>query len=466
MPHIRTGRDILSRPVLKIGSGCRSAFSGLKTNLISLEILINTMKLSRLNFCPILILTVLCVCLAAGCSSVNVNSKAVEPQDQAPADPEIANVLTQIDRAPDAPAAHLKLAALYIKKARVMGDFSLNRKAEQSVDTALALEPRDPSARKLKLSLLATFHRFDEAREMAQAMLQEFPDEAFIYGILTDANVELGNYEEAVSAAQKMVDLKPNSSSYARVGHLRSLHGDHLGAVEMMKLAARTADPMDKEAQSWCLVMLGREYLKAGETDKAEKVLKESLGILPGYLLALVEKARVLAGRGDLDGALNCFSEVELSLLSPEALILRGDIAAKQGQSDKADREYELAESSARNLEGDLHRLALLWADHDVRLDEALDIAAKDYETNKDIYAADILAWCLFKKERFAEADSVMKQALRLKTKDARILYHAGMIAKSLGKEKDARNYLQAALKTNPAFDLLQVEYARAALDQ
>jgi tetratricopeptide (TPR) repeat protein len=107
-----------------------------------------------------------------------------------------------------------------------------------------------------------------------------------------------------------------------------------------------------------------------------------------------------------------------------------------------------------------------LWADHDTKLDEALAIAAREHASRKDIFTADIYAWCLYKKGQFQEAKTVVAEAMRLKTKDARIFYHAGMIEKSLGNKKAAAGYLKKALETNQAFDILQAENAKKALGE
>lgn len=371
---------------------------------------------------------------------------------------------SQIEKSPNDPAGYEKLAGLYIKAARSSGNFSLNYKAEETIKKALAIAPDHKMSRMLYLSLQATFHRFPDAVALGNQLAKDYPQDSFTYGILTDANVELGNYDDAVAAAQKMVDLKPNSSSYARVGHIRSLHGDHQGAIQMFELAAKTADPMDKEANSWCYVFLGKEYLKYGELDAAEQAIDTSLSTSPNYLLARVEKARILAIRGDLKGASDQISDEAAQFISPQAYMLRGDIALKQGNKALADEEYQKAEVAAHNLEGDMHPFALLWADHDVRLDEALAIAEKDFAINKDIYAADIYAWCLYKKGRFADADAAIAKAMRLNTADARILYHAGMIKKALGDKTAGNALLASALKTDPTFDLLQADRARAEL--
>lgn len=68
--------------------------------------------------------------------------------------------------------------------------------------------------------------------------------------MLTDANIELGNYKKALEAGQKMVDLKPSMESYIRVSMLRSLYGQVEGAIEAMKIAAQIADSNNREARA------------------------------------------------------------------------------------------------------------------------------------------------------------------------------------------------------------------------
>lgn len=409
--------------------------------------------------------------LAGGgaCSSKTSDStvKAAEEKVSVDAaDADINSALKTIEKTPASPAGYIQLSTLYIKKARATGDFSLNSKAETAVNRALEIEPQNVSARKIQASLNLTFHNFQNALELASKLQKEIPNDSFVYGVLTDANVELGNYKEAVETAQKMVDLKPNSMSYARVAHLRSLHGDSLGAIEMMTLAAKTADPQDKEAQSWCLVQLGKEYFKQGDFAQAEKLFDEALQNFPNYHLALSEKGLARAAQNDFDAAIKLLTDANNRVPSVEAVIKLGDIYTKQGDSEKAKQQYELVEIIEQKIgvSNDRKRLALLWADQNIRLEEALAITKSESEARKDIYTADALAWTLFKNGQLREAKAAITEAMRLKTNDAQIFYHAGMIEKGLGKKQEAKKLLETALKLNPAFDLLQAENARAAL--
>ncbi|MBS1793175.1 MAG: tetratricopeptide repeat protein [Acidobacteria bacterium] len=419
---------------------------------------------------PLFILAAALVLAGGACAPKTGTPDTVEAaRNTAPADAndaEIKEALKLVEKAPDSPAGYVQLASVYIKRARATGDFGLNSKAETAVDKALRLAPDDASARKLKASLHLTFHRFAEGLEAGRKLQAEFPNDAFVYGVLTDANAELGNYREAVDAAQKMVDLRPNSSSYARVAHLRSLYGDANGAIEMFKTAARTADPADREAQSWCLVQLGDELWKNGRYAEAEKVYDEALANFPNFHLALAGKGRARAAQNDLETAVKLLSDALDRVPNVETAILLGDIYTKQGNLEQARQQYELVEVVEQKIgvSSDRKRLALLWADHDTRLDEALAIVRGEYETRKDIFTADALAWTLYKKGLLTDAKTTIEAALNPKANDARILYHAALIEKDLGNRAEAKKLLETALKTNPMFDLLQTDAAHKAL--
>ena len=370
-----------------------------------------------------------------------------------------------IEKSPDSTNGYLNLAAAYIRSARETGDFALNSKAEAAIARALEIEPNNLTALKLKTSLNLTFHRFADGRAMALDLLKNNPRDAFLYGALTDANVELGKYDEAVNAIQTMVDLKPEMTAYARVSYVRSLHGDSKGAIEAMNTAAKIADPGDAEAQAWCLVHLGDELFKTGKYDLAEQSYDRALQAFPDYYFALAGKGRTRAARNDWETAVKFLTESNNRVPNVENIIFLADLYSLQGKTEEAQRQYDLAEfieGKFGNL--DNRRLALLWADHNQKLDQALVIARREHELRQDISTADILAWCLAQKGEFAEAKKVMAEALRLKTKDARFYYHAGMIEKGLGDKGSAKQYLNLALQTNPAFDLLQAENAKIAL--
>jgi tetratricopeptide (TPR) repeat protein len=412
------------------------------------------------------VLTFVTLLFSSACSYQKTSAEQTAPTVTMTGDAEIDEALKVIDKMPDSPPAYNQLALVYIKRGRETGDFAFNAKAEAAVEKALQAAPNDAMARKLQASLHMTYHRFDQALDAGKQLEKEFPKDPYVYGILADAHIELGNYPEAIAAVQKMVDLKPGAASYFRVGRLRSLHGDQAGAVEMMTQSARIADPLNKEEKSWYTVQLGDEYWRRGKFAEAEKVYNESLAAFPDYHLALAAMGKFKASVGDLDGAIKYLSEAQNRIPNTETTIMLGDVYGRKGDTENAKKQYDLVEviEGKFGMKGDQKRLALFWADRGERLDEALKIATEEHALRKDIYTADVLAWCLYKKGDLTSAKKIIAEAMRLKTDDARILYHAGMIERDLGNESEAKRLIAAALKSNPAFDPIQAANAATAL--
>lgn len=414
----------------------------------------------------ILLLSALVV--LSGCSSVTLDTKtsfALADAAIVPTDSEYSSASRLIALMPDSPRGHNALAVYYIKRNRETGDFSFNTKASDAVEKALSLDASDISARKLRAALHLGFHRFDDALNEAGQLRKEFPNDPFVLGVLSDANVEMGKYTEALEATQAMVDSRPDSSSYARVAQLRSLHGDSAGAIKMMTLAAKTADPADKTLQSWCLVQLGDEHWKVGKYVEAEKIYDEALAINPGYFLALVSMGRVRASTGDFEAVEKYLNEAQSFVPNTNAIHLLADIYSLNGKSECANAEYAKFDKIQTDLgDGADHKKLILSKANRGMTEEALEMALAEYAAEKNIHSAELVAWALYKAGRASEATPYIQEAMRLNTIDARVAFHGGMIARANGNNREAKRLLDKALSQNPGFDLLEAEEARRAL--
>ena len=388
---------------------------------------------------------------------------------QTASDRQVRAALLEIQRAPANSNGYNLLCAAYLKKARETGDFSFNAKAETALKRSfeLSASAENYDAIKLQATLLLTYHRFGEALEVARRARDMRPQDPMNYGAMTDALVELGDYQAATEAAQTMMDLRPDTSSYARVSYLRALYGDTEGAIESMRAAVESASSRDPESVAWCRVHLGDELMNAGQRVAAEREFDSALAIFPDYHLAFAGKARARLAAGDADAAIEFYQRAWERVPLPETAMALGDLYTKLGRAEEAKKQYDLVEFIERTgaVAGTYSRqLALFYADHDVKLDEALAIARRERAARADIYTSDTLAWCLYKKGDLAGAKRTIDEALRLGTRDARLHYHAGMIEQALGNRRAAAKHLQLALKINPSFDILQADVARQTL--
>lgn len=346
-------------------------------------------------------------------------------------DQRIVRAQQSITKFPNSAGGYNQLASAYMQKARETADFSFNANAEDAIIRSLAVEPDNYDGLKLRTKLQLTNHRFAEALETARHSQTFRDDDHDVWGQITDALVELGDYPGAVKAAQKMVDLRPDTSSYSRVSYLRSLHGDTQGAIVAMIAAVKAANPNDPESVAWCRVQLGNELMNAGKLEEAEREFDTALQIFPNHSLALQSKARARIAAGDLQTAIAIYERGPDSADASQAL---GDLFTRLGKTDAAKAAYEKFESLEREnaaIEKSWRHMVNFWLDHDQNLEQALKLASDEYNSRKDIFTCDSFAWALFKNGRIAEAKKVIKEALRTGTKDQRLNDHATKINQS-----------------------------------
>lgn len=387
-----------------------------------------------------------------------------EAQPSTPADLRIQAGENQIKLAPGKPDGYNLLASAYTQKARETSDFKFNKTAEEALEKSLTVAPENYDALKLRVKLLLTYHRFAEALAAAQRVQQLRPEDHDVYGALTDAYVELGDYERAIESAQTMVDLRPDAASYSRVSYLRSLTGDTQGAIQAMDVAVKAADPRDPEGLAWYLVHLGDELMNLGKSSAAELEYQKALAVFPDYPLALAAKGRALVRAGKLQEAVGFYERSQNRAPLPETVVALGDLYQKLGRIDDAKRQYELVEFVEKDSAAGgtySRQLAMFWADHDQKLDQALQIIERERANRADIFTCDAFAWVLFKNNRIAEASKAIEEALRLGTREAKIYYHAGMIYNAAGDRTKGMKFLKLALATNPTFDLVQADIDR-----
>ncbi len=374
-------------------------------------------------------------------------------------------------------SANNKIAGLYLQKLRETGNVQYLDLTFRAARASLASVPDVRNSGGLAALALAEFasHDFAAARDHAARLIELDPGKSYPQGILGDALLELGDYEKAEIAFKKITLLDGGSSyvSETRFARLAQLRGDNAAAQKHFQTALTLAlnqPAPPREAVAWCRWQLGETAFSVGDYENAEKNYNDALVTFPDYYRAVASLGRVRAARNDLPGAIEQYEKVARILPDPTYIAALGDLYKLAGREEDAKRQYELVEKIGRlsELNGALYnrQLALFYADHDIKTEEAYRLAAKEYETRRDIYGADALAWTALKADKLTEAQTAMKDALRLGTEDARLFYHAGMIEKGLGNKSQAADYLQKALKLNPVFDSLQAAKARAASEE
>jgi tetratricopeptide (TPR) repeat protein len=380
----------------------------------------------------------------------------------------IAGFQRRLKDDPEDFSSYVNLANAYLQKMRETGDPSLYTKAEDLLDRAAKIEPQNPELLATRGILALARHDFARALEFGERALASNPQSARYYGIVGDAQIELGRYDEAIASYQKMIDHRPDFSSYSRVAHARELYGDPEGAIQAMQDAVDAGAPVP-ENKAWAYVQLGNLRFTTGHLDEAAKDYDLATKTLPNYPPALAGQARIAAASGELEDAAALYQEAFDRMPLAEYAILLGDVYAEMGERQKAAEQYDLVRAidklyRANGVNTDLE-IALFYADHDLELQTSLQKARAAYKARPSIDAADTLAWTLYKTGDYRKAQPYASEALKLGTRDPLKIFHAGMISKALGQKEQAQEYLQQAVDLNPHFSLLYSDSATATLE-
>ena len=364
--------------------------------------------------------------------------------------------------------SYSQLGFAYLQKARETGDPSYYQKVEAALGNALEHHSDDYATVSGMGALALARHQFREALEWGERARQIDPDRAYAYGVIADAQIELGQYQEAVETLQTMVDLRPDMNSYSRISYIRELHGDTEGALEMMQAAVDSGVP-NAESTAWTRTQLGNLYFNDGNLEQAELEYVRTLSDRPGYVYALAGLGRVRAAQGKTEEAIELLTEATNVMPLPEFVITLGDLYQVNHQPELAQRQYDLVGAieqlhKANGVDMDME-IALFNADQNKDLDANAQRARLAFANRPSIHAADVLAWALYKTGNYEVANFYSEEALKLGTQDALKLFHAGMIAYRLGENTRAQEYLEQALKINPHFSILYSEEARTTLE-
>lgn len=365
----------------------------------------------------------------------------------------ITAMQARVDQHPADSGAAVLLADALLRNARVTGNAALALRAERAIASVLADEPMDYNARRMLGAVYLSEHRFRAAIQEGERARAQHPDDAWNYGIIGDGHLELGEYDEAFAAFQRMLDLKPTAAAYARAAYARELQGDLAGALENMRMSANATSPRDPESLAWHHAQVGDLLLQLNRVQDAAVEYGWANAAFPNHPFAIIGLGRVKEAAGDYAGALQIYAAEFQKRPTPDLAERIGDLHEALGNHADADRAYALAEAGWRVDAPDPRSLARFLADHDRKPDEALALARDALTVRQDIYTEDAFAWAAFKAGRIEDARPSVSRVLRTGTRDRRLLVHAAAIRNRAGDPAGAQLLLNRVFESRTSLD-------------
>jgi tetratricopeptide (TPR) repeat protein len=379
---------------------------------------------------------------------------APEETKLSPAERGMAQARKLIEKNPKDFEAYNALALALSRRARETSDVKFYTEAEQTLQKSFEVFPDNFDGQRIHVWLLLGKQEFAAALEAAKKLNQKMPDDVMLYGFLTDANVELGNYKDAETAAQWMLDLKPgNTPGLTRAAYLRELYGDIEGSLELMNMAYQSTPPSEAEDGAWIVTQMAHLNLAIGKIDEAEKLSQQALVIFPGYHYALGNLAKVRIQQKRYDEAVTLLKQRYAAAPHAENLFDLAQALQLAGKTDDASKDF--AEFEQKSLfetnrgDNSNHELIFYYADYANQPEKALDVAEREYARRHDVFTLDSYAWALYANGQYAEARKQIETALAVGIRDAKIFGHAGQIALKSGDKAAAEHYLRESAELN-----------------
>jgi tetratricopeptide (TPR) repeat protein len=365
---------------------------------------------------------------------------------------------------PDDFVAQNQLATRYLDLLRTTGDDAYLAKArsaaEASVDCGVP-ELNDAGLAALARVQIAS-HQFAAGRDTARELRRRVPGKSFSFGILGDALLELGDYDEAAASFDQLAKAEPGRiDSETRLARLALVRGELDRARQHFSNALRSTKdltPPMPQLLAWCYVQLGQFYFGRGDWANAEKQYQAALKAMPDYYAALDHIAELRGAQEKHADAIDLYEKIIARLPRPEFCQAVGDLYLFTGKTDQAKPWHDRALAGyLKSTEQDdaryFHHLVGFYCDSAENPSEAWKWARKDLQIRHSVFAHDALAWALYRNGQFEDAATEMKTALAEGTKDAHLFFHASMISSANGDLARGKEFLRRAAEINPHYN-------------
>ncbi len=334
---------------------------------------------------------------------------------------------------PEDVKTRLQLATIFITEQRITGEHHYYYPAiEKILNGVLSIDAKNFEANVYKASLRMSQHQFADAKKIAEEAKKINPNNAYVYGILVDANVELGNYEEAIAMSDKMQEIKPSLESYSRASYLREIYGDYNGAIEAMKLAVQAGLP-GSEPQCWSRNVLGDLYYNTGNWQAAENAYTENLAMRPSYAPSMAGLAKVEAKKKNYTRAIALLDSANAIMPQSSFEEQKADVYLAMGDTKIAmDKYAEVQKLLIEDANSGHHSVALELCRSFIKTnqwDNAKKYAMMEYAIRpKNIDVNNELAWIAYNQNDQANAKAYLKTALMTNSKNPELLQRAAAI--------------------------------------
>jgi len=353
---------------------------------------------------------------------------------QTPAQRAILAAREQIKKDPGKSPGYNDLARAFVRRGRETGDPDYYRQAERAVLDSLRLEPDNFEGYKARVMVLLGQHEDAAALDLARKLNQRIPDDVLTRGLIADACMELGDYPQAETQTQWMLNLRRgNIPGMVRGALLRIIFGDTEGALDWLTSAFRLTNATETEDRAWLLTHIALLRLQTGKPELADQLLNQALEIFPDYYFTLDALAETRSAQ-----AVDLLRRAQKLAPHPRRLFALAVALKKSGSAAESERTFGEFERQAVRIstkpDNANRELIFYYADYAHKPPEALRVARAEIARRQDVRTLDACAWALYAGGQYPQARAELDKALKLGIRDTTLFAHAAAIAEAVAR--------------------------------
>ena len=327
--------------------------------------------------------------------------------------------------------------------------------AAAAYERAVTRSPRRARYRRQLADALLNAGQLHRALEVLRELVRVRPSDAGGWYLLSDLELELNNYDEAETAAQRLVALEPDGLRGAYVlSRVLGAQREYQGMVDALEPAVRRARERDVAPTQVASLLqrLSVAHAQLGDYDAAIDTLTEALDLTPSNLRLQAQLAQVYLDAGRLDEAVAVVTRGQLEDPGNLALLrIEAQTLSARGEVGDAVAVLERALSLHEDRPGAHVALASMYSQHD-RVDDAVRVLeAAEARFPKNTIIVFQLGAIFERGQRYREAEGAFRRVLDRDPEDAATLNYLGYMLAERGERLDESvDLIQRALALDP----------------
>ena len=273
-----------------------------------------------------------------------------------------------------------------------------------------------------------------EVMDMGQQLTISYEDDPTITLLVAELYEETNNVEKAIETLAGYVEK----------------HEEQYYVWERLLLKLNENNEVDK------LYQYASKASRLFNTAPLPKIL---------YAYSLIEKERYEEASEELRKVRILVNNEERYLV--QILAMEAEIAYREGDIKGASEKFDKALDIDPENTLVLNNYAYYLAENDMRLKEAQYMIEKCLDSEENITYLDTYAWVLYKRNKYREAERIMKRIFgNASINDGELIEHYGYIQKALGRCKEAVILWQTAIKIDESKTYLVEEIRKCTEKQ